>query len=116
MKTWWKSAKSPSVSTLFTTDAEADSGAKISPQRWIARHLFIKSVGQILSADVRRNSRVHAIPHARIHHHISRRMSDSESEEVRVGATADEASAQISSPARAEVIDERRSGMLGTAK
>src|SRR6476660_3817497 len=101
---------------LFTTDAEADSGAEISAQRRISRHFLIEPFGQVFPANISSDPRPHLIPDARIHQHISRSVSNAKTEEVGIGAAADETPIQVSAPAPSQVIDQRGCGMFRPAK
>src|SRR5437899_872761 len=101
---------------LFTTDAEADSGAEISTQRRIAGHFLIEPVGQVFPANVRSDPGPHLIPDARIHQHISRSVSDSKTEEVGIGAAADKTPIQVGAPPPPQVINQGSCRMFRTSK
>ena len=85
--------------SLFSPDAEAESGAKIQRQRGIADDFAIAAVEGVLDIRVCGDARIDGVPSSEIGAHVAGGVVDVEAEEIIVRSAAYETPTQICSPA-----------------
>jgi hypothetical protein len=94
-------------SSLFASDTEADSGAEVCPQSWITCDFLVEAIENVFRIAVDRYTRIDFVPAPSVQQKISRSVIDTEAVKVGVRAWTDKAAAEISTPTRTDVCEQR---------
>src|SRR3974390_770896 len=98
--------------SLAAAEAEAETGAEVEMERWVADDFFVVLVQQVFDVGVDSDAWAESVPSAQIDARVARGVIVAEAEKIRVGAATYERSPQIPSPASSEIVQQQTAGVL----